>query len=114
MSLAGPGLAAERSYLGQQVLRTAPLDRAAAALLMELSDLHFWREPMVGRGADIMVTERKAGALRSRLSSLGISVTTMVESVQQLIEENRPAANTSKLADAGYNMEWTVQNCVLF
>merc|ERR1719397_548680 len=107
VSLAGPGLAAERSYLGQQVLRTAPLDRAAAALLMELSDLHFWREPMVGRGSDIMVTERKAGALRSLLSSLGISVTTMVESVQQLIEENRPAANTSKLADAGYNMEWT-------
>merc|ERR1711970_1047213 len=99
-----------KTYHGYKVLRTGTLDKTSADLLREAqveTNLDFWKEPAPGRFADIMTSPSEMDSVMAWLSSNGISYHTMVEDVEQLIQESKPR-NNSSLRSAGkrYAMDW--------
>jgi len=98
-------VSAEKTYHGHKVYRTGVLNATVADLLRDISlspsDLDFWTQPAPGRTADIMIPPRLEDSMKTWLSSHGVTFHTMVEDVQQLIEETRP------LAKSGEAMDWT-------
>merc|ERR1712215_551040 len=99
-----------KTYHGYKVLRTGTLDKISADLLREAqveTNLDFWKEPAPGRFADIMTSPSEMDSVMAWLSSNGISYHTMVEDVEQLIQESKPR-NNSSLCFAGkrYAMDW--------
>merc|ERR1711970_1361063 len=99
-----------KTYHGYKVLRTGTLDKTSADLLREAqveTNLDFWKEPAPGRFADIMTSPSEMDSVMAWLSSNGISYHTMVEDVEQLIQESKPR-NNSSLRSAGkrYTMDW--------
>jgi len=102
-------VAAHKSYDGYKVLRTGTLDQAKADLLRDVqTDTHldFWKEPAPGRSADIMTSSDEMESVMSWLSSNGITFHTMVEDVETLIQETKPAAKTAKSEGKRYAMDW--------
>merc|ERR1711970_150229 len=101
---------AEKTYHGHKVYRTGTLNSTTSDLLRELrlsSNLDFWTEPAPGRTSDILSPPGLDDKVKAWLSSHGISFSTMVEDVQQLIEETRPVKK-SLAAKPGqrYAMDW--------
>jgi len=101
---------AEKTYHGHKVYRTGTLNSTTSDLLRELrlsSNLDFWTEPAPGRTTDILSPPGLDDKVKAWLSSHGISFSTMVEDVQQLIEETRPVKK-SLAAKPGqrYAMDW--------
>jgi len=110
-SLLALTVSSHKSYEGYKVLRTGKLDQASADLLRDVQSdtpLDFWKDPSVGRSADIMASPEQLESVSAWLTSNGITFHTMVENVQQLIHETRPRNASGPLA-AGtkYAMEWT-------
>merc|ERR1711970_1486199 len=107
LTVLGP---AEKTYDGHKVYRTGTLNSTTSDLLRELrlsSNLDFWTEPAPGRTTDILSPPGLDDKVKAWLSSHGISFSTMVEDVQQLIEETRPVKK-SLAARPGqrYAMDW--------
>jgi len=101
---------AKTSYEGYQVLRTSALTAEASAMLRELqmttNSLDFWGEPITGRTADINTPPELLDSIKEMLASKGVDVSTMIEDVEKLIQETKPAAKAAKSADKRYAMDW--------
>jgi len=105
--------ASYKSYQGYQVLRTSKLDISSSKLLRDVmveTDIDFWTEPVPGKPADILVTKDNILNVKAWLEAEDIGYSTMVEDVQRLIEESRPAGEDRKSerrsAGANYTMDW--------
>jgi len=100
----------EITYHGFKVLRTerlAPaISRKVAVELSEIEGIDFWKDPAPGREADIMAAPKLTQRLEDWLSNQGINYTTMVEDVQELIQETRPSSERSLDVSEPYQMDW--------
>jgi len=100
----------EKTYHGHKVYRTGTLNSTTSDLLRELrlsSNLDFWTEPAPGRTADILSPPGLDDKVKDWLSDHGISFSTMVEDVQQLIEETRPVKRSLAVRPGQrYAMDW--------
>jgi len=75
------------SYDGYKVLRTQYLNMTTSKALQSLrleDDFDFWKEPVIGRSADIMASPQMLPQLQQILSRNGIHYTVMVEDVEAL------------------------------
>jgi len=103
-------VSSHKSYDGFKVLRTGKLDQTSADLLRDVQAetyLDFWSEPAPGRSADIMTSAVEMESVTTWLTSHGITFHTMVENVQQLIEETKPRNNSGvRSANTRYAMDW--------
>merc|ERR1711970_360027 len=98
-----------RSYSGYQVLRTGELTKEQAELLREEQNdsmLDFWRDPAPGRSADIMASASELESVMAWLTSKDITFHTMVEDVEQLIQDTKPSPKSGKSAGKKYTMDW--------
>jgi len=98
-----------RSYSGYQVLRTGELTKEQAELLREEQNdsmLDFWRDPAPGRSADIMASATELESVMAWLTSKDITFHTMVEDVEQLIQDTKPSPKSGKSAGKRYTMDW--------
>merc|ERR1712179_229806 len=98
-----------RSYSGYQVLRTGELTKEQAELLREEQNdsmLDFWRDPAPGRSADIMASASELESVMAWLTSKDITFHTMVEDVEQLIQDSKPSPKSGKSARKKYTMDW--------
>merc|ERR1719187_304604 len=101
---------ASKSYDGHKVVRTGRLDQDSTNLLRALevdSRLDFWKPARPGQSADILVPPGSLDSLTGWLAGHGISASVMVEDVERLIHETRPA-NSSRTVREGsrYAMDW--------
>merc|ERR1712055_818748 len=79
---------AHKSYDGYKVLRTSYLDETKAKALWDLmvtSGLDFWKEPRVGRNADISVPPERLVWVKEWLTSHDITFHTMIENLKPLM-----------------------------
>merc|ERR1711915_79610 len=86
-------------YEGFQVLRTGTLDRTSVDLLRQVQDetlMDFWKDPSLGRSADIMVSAEVIDDVKTWLTKQGISYHTMVDNVERLIQETKPSVKSTK------------------
>jgi len=98
-------VACYRSYHGHQVLRTEKLSHTQYEVLSKYhieSNLDFWREPLVGQAADIMVPARMMSSVSQWLEQHNIKFSVHVQDVQKLLEMSQPS-NTS----ARGTFDWT-------
>merc|ERR1712179_665501 len=98
-----------RSYSGYQVLRTGELTKEQAELLREEQNdsmLDFWRDPAPGRSADIMASASELESVMAWLTSKDLTFHTMVEDVEQLIQDSKPSPKSGKSAGKKYTMDW--------
>lgn len=108
-ALAATVLASEKSYKNYSVIRTQGLTADQVSTLRNLiqSDKYdFWREPRVGKVADIMVAPHEALLLKDFLTRKQIQHHTIIKDVQDLIEKTRPA----KKAKSGKNISLSEYN----
>merc|ERR1712002_1017747 len=99
-----------KSYSGYQVLRTGELTKEQAELLREEQNgsmLDFWRDPAPGRSADIMASATELESVMAWLTSKDITFHTMVEDVEQLIQDTKPSPKSGKATGKRYTMDWT-------
>merc|ERR1712241_1162188 len=99
-----------KTYEGYKVLRTGELSAAQADLLRDAQDetmLDFWKEPAPGRSADIMTSSSEMESVMAWLSSKGITFHTMVEDVEQLIQDTKPGPKVVKSEGERYAMDWS-------
>jgi len=101
---------AKKSYDGYQVLRTSSLTAEASAMLRELqlntNSLDFWTNPITGRSADINTPPELLASLKEMLASKGVEVSTMIEDVEKLIQETKPAGKKAKSEGKRYTLDW--------
>jgi len=101
---------AKKSYDGYQVLRTSSLTAEASAMLRELqlntNSLDFWTNPITGRSADINTPPELLASLKEMLESKGVEVSTMIEDVEKLIQETKPAGKKAKSEGKRYSLDW--------
>jgi len=101
---------AKKSYDGYQVLRTSSLTAEASAMLRELqlntNSLDFWTNPITGRSADINTPPELLASLKEMLASKGVEVSTMIEDVEKLIQETKPAGKKAKSEGKRYSLDW--------
>jgi len=107
LSLAG----AEKSYAGYKVLRTGSLNSSTSAILRELmvtSNLDFWKEPAVGRRADINIPPGEIEAVKDWLSKHGITFHTMIEDHEPLLAASKPRMlnDQGPRSSSKYKMDW--------
>jgi len=92
------------SYEGYKVLRTQYLNMTTSKALQSLKledDFDFWKDPVIGRSADIMASPEMLPELQQILSKYGIHYTVMIEDVEALHKSNeRPLSRKS-----GYDWE---------
>jgi len=96
----------EKSYDGYKVFRTGRLNKTNADLLHEVrlsSGLDFWTEPRVGQQTDIMSSPELESSVTNWLDNNGITYYTMVQDVQQIIEETRPLEKADGVRSS---MDW--------
>jgi len=99
-----------KSYTGYQVLRTGVLTKEQSDSLREEqygSMLDFWKEPAPGRSADIMASSAGLESVMAWLASKDITFHTMVEDVEQLIQDTKPSPKSGKSTGKRYTMDWT-------
>merc|ERR1712168_890471 len=70
------------------------------------SMLDFWRDPAPGRSADIMASATELESVMAWLTSKDITYHTMVEDVEQLIQDTKPSPKSGKTAGKRYTMDW--------
>ena len=92
------------------MVRTGRLDQDSTKLLRALevdSRIDFWKPARSGQSADILVPPGSLDSLTGWLAGHGISASVMVEDVERLIQETRPA-NSSRTVKEGsrYAMDW--------
>merc|ERR1712170_61643 len=88
-----------RSYHGHQVLRTERLSHTQYEQLSKYqieSNLDFWREPLVGQAADIMVPARKMSSVTQWLEQHNIKFSVHVQDVQKLVEMSQPGNSSAR------------------
>merc|ERR1712241_377170 len=98
-----------KTYEGYKVLRTGELSPTQADLLRDARDetmLDFWEEPAPGRSADIMTSSSEMESVMAWLSSKDITFHTMVEDVEQLIQDTKPGPKVVKSGGERYAMDW--------
>merc|ERR1711997_774180 len=92
------------SYEGYKVLRTQYLNMTTSKALQSLKledDFDFWKDPVIGRSADIMTSPEMLPELQQILSKYGIHYTVMIDDVEALHKSNeRPLSRKS-----GYDWE---------
>merc|ERR1711963_1323479 len=100
----------EKSYDGYQVLRTSELSKEAADSLRELmitsNSLDFWKEPRTGRNVDINTPPELIESLKEMLANKGVEVSVMIDDVEKLIQETKPAGKAVKSEGKRYAMDW--------
>jgi len=99
-----------KTYEGYKVLRTGELSHAQSDLLRDAQDetmLDFWKEPAPGRSADIMTSSTEMESVMAWLSSKDITFHTMVEDVEQLIQDTKPGPKVVKSEGERYAMDWS-------
>jgi len=102
---------ATKTYHGFKVLRTEKLTNSSSAVLRKVqtrtNHVDFWTEPAPGRRADLMVDAARLTEVETLLHAANIKFHTMVDNVQNLIEEveaSRP--KTAKKGKSGYTLDW--------
>merc|ERR1711862_595548 len=98
-----------KSYTGYQVLRTGVLTKEQSDSLREEQNgsmLDFWKEPAPGHSADIMASSSELESVMTWLASNNITFHTMVEDVEQLIQDTKPSPKSGKSAGKRYTMDW--------
>jgi len=108
-SLLSVAAATQKTYDGYKVLRTGVLDQGKADLLRDEqteSHLDFWKDPAPGRSADIMTSSSELESVTAWLSNNGINFHTMVDDVEQLIQDTKPAPKKTKSEGTRYAMDW--------
>jgi len=98
-----------KSYTGYQVLRTGVLTKEQSDSLREEQNgsmLDFWKEPAPGHSADIMASSSELESVMAWLASNNITFHTMVEDVEQLIQDTKPSPKSGKTAGKRYTMDW--------
>merc|ERR1712002_666978 len=95
---------------GYQVLRTSELSKEAADSLRELmitsNSLDFWKEPRTGRNVDINTPPELIESLKEMLANKGVKVSVMIDDVEKLIQETKPAGKAVKSEGKRYAMDW--------
>ena len=90
---------ASKRFDGYQMLRTQPLAQAQVKFLQKLQeeqDLDFWKDPIINRSADIMVSPENLPSLRESLKFQGIEYSVMIQDLEALHQHNsRPKRSTS-------------------
>ena len=92
------------SYDGYKVLRTQHLNMTTAKALQNLrleDTFDFWKDPVIGRSADIMVSPQGLKGLEDLLAAHGIHHTVMIEDVEALHQNNKRKIKVT----AGYDWE---------
>ncbi|KAJ8020118.1 Carboxypeptidase A2 [Holothuria leucospilota] len=97
------GSTALKDYSGYKVLRVTPPDSFSHAFLRSLeNEFDFWKESKgVGHSADILVSGDRHPILLSKFKKEGCDVTTMIDDVQSLIEDQMKSTSSS----SGFNYE---------
>merc|ERR1712080_809127 len=93
---------AHRSYKGYKVLRTENLNQAQVKILNDVqaeTGLDFWKDPAPGRSADVMSPPHFVEKLSGFLSEHGIKFSTMIDDVEELIQETKPSPKSSNAMD---------------
>jgi len=105
-------VSARKSYDGHKVLRTGKLDKMAADVLREVqlttAGLDFWTEPAPGRRTDMMVKLENLDDVETFLKNNNIQFHTMIEDVQNLIEETEATRGQGGKVktNSGYTLDW--------
>merc|ERR1711971_478766 len=98
-------LSERATYDGFKVLRTQYLNMTTSKALQSLKledDFDFWKDPVIGRSADIMASPHKCCHLQQFLSKHGIHYTVMIEDVEA-VTQSQMKPNTR--LDAGFDWE---------
>merc|ERR1712013_799920 len=98
-----------KSCTGYQVLRTGVLTKEQFDSLREEQNgsmLDFWKEPAPGHSSDIMASSSELESVMAWLVSNNITFHTMVEDVEQLIQDTKPSPKSGKSAGKRYTMDW--------
>mgnify|MGYP001157519081 FL=1 len=90
---------ASKRFDGYQMLRTQPLAQAQVKFLQKLQeeqDIDFWKDPIINRSADIMVSPESLPSLKESLKFQGIEYSVMIQDLEALHQHNsRPKRSTS-------------------
>merc|ERR1711997_25683 len=98
-------LSERATYDGFKVLRTQYLNMTTSKALQSLKledDFDFWKDPVIGRSADIMASPQMLPELQQFLSKHGIHYTVMIEDVEA-VTQSQMKPNTR--LDAGFDWE---------
>merc|ERR1712226_232201 len=82
-------LSERATYDGYKVLRTQYLNMTTSKALQSLKledDFDFWKDPVIGRSADIMASPQMLPELQQLLSKHGIHYTVMIEDVEAVTQ----------------------------
>ena len=94
------------TYDGYKVFRTQHLNMTTSKLLQELQGdnrFDFWKDPVIGRSADIMVSPEMISTLQEILAENEIHYTTMIEDVEALHNDVTSKRSLSNLRRSGYD-----------
>merc|ERR1711997_796777 len=98
-------LSERATYDGFKVLRTQYLNMTTSKALQSLKledDFDFWKDPVIGRSADIMASPQMLPELQQFLSKHGIHYTVMIDDVEAVTQSQMKPK--TKL-DAGFDWE---------
>jgi len=102
---------AHKSYHGYKVLRTEKLSMESFQILSKVQEttnyVDFWKDPVPGRRADMMVAANLLPDIEQFLAENGIKYHEMVEDVQGLIDEvNKTTKMKSNKMMKDYELDW--------
>jgi murein tripeptide amidase MpaA len=115
--LLAAAIASSRSYDGYSVFRTGKLNATTAKFLREVQMssnlIDFWTEPAPGRRTDLMVSDKMSEETMKMLTDNHIHFHTMIQDVQNLIEDNDAIAKKmkknkkkNKMVKKDYDLDW--------